>query len=96
MRALCVLALLVWACGTAGVAPAPVFPVRQTAVFSSWLDWQRTPWFRTSDLAANGPVYVIIADGDRACVVSAQAWIRVIRDQLHSCETGWRAPRARK
>jgi hypothetical protein len=93
MRALCALALLVSACATAGVAPAPVFPVRHTMVFSSSLDWRRTPWFRTSDLAATGPVYVLIADGDRACVVSAETWIRVLGGHLHSCDTGWRVAR---
>ena len=98
MRGLCVLALLM-ACapnGTNDVAPAqPVFPVRQTVVYPSSSDWQGTPWYRSSDLHLAGPVYVLFADGDRACVVNAQIWTRVVTGAWLACPTGWRAPRHR-
>ena len=95
MRAFFVLAFLASGCAATGAAPAPVFPVRQSLVIWDSAEWQRSPWYRSSDLYSNGPFYVLIADGNRACVLPAQAWMRVHRDQLHSCETGWRSPRLR-
>ena len=94
MRALVVLAFLVSGCAANGATPAPlVFPVRQTVVIWDSAEWQRSPWYRSIDLYSSGPFYVLIADGNRACVLPAQAWMRVHRDDLHSCETGWRSPR---
>ena len=95
MRAFLALALLVSGCAAHGAAPALVFPVRQSLVIWDSSEWQRSPWYRSSDLASTGPFYVLIADGNRACVLPAQAWMRVHRDELHSCETGGRSPRLR-
>ncbi len=96
MRGLSVLAVLVSACAANGGTPAqPVFPVRQTVVYPSTSDWQGTPWYRTSDLYLSGPVYVLFADGDRACIVNAHTWTRIVTGAWHSCETGWRSPRLR-
>jgi len=38
---------------------------------------------------------VLFADGDRACVVNAQIWTRVVTGAWLACPTGWRAPRQR-
>jgi hypothetical protein len=94
MRALSALALLVSGCAANGGAPAqPVFSVQHTAVYSSSWDWQGSPWYRSSDLASTGPFYVVVADGNRACVVTAADWMRASRGALYSCPAGWRAPR---
>src|SRR5262245_55616942 len=99
MRALFALALLVSGCAASTnhyVAPAkPVFPVRQTMVIWSTSDWQLSPWYRTSDLYSTGPYYLIVSDGDRACVVPAQMWVTVHTGEWHECRTGWRSPRMR-
>ena len=98
MRALLLLALLVSGCAAHNsiAAPAtPVFPVRQTMVVWSTSDWQLSPWYRTIDLYSTGPYYVIVSDGDRACVVPAQLWVTIHTGQWHECRTGWRAPRIR-
>ena len=96
MRGLCVLAFLVSGCATHRVAPSqPVFPVRHTEIFSSWFEWQRTPWYRPKDLSTTGPVYVVLGDGNRACVVTPDIWVRVLSGVLYSCPTGWREARHR-
>ena len=95
MRALSGLALLASACATTGAVRLPQFTVRQTLVYQSFITWQRSPWYRVKDSFSNGPVYVVVTHDDRACVVPAAVWVRVARGGLHSCDTGWRAPRPR-
>jgi len=98
MRGLLALALLVSGCATnsSSVAPiTPALPVRQILIVSSALEWQRTPWYRSSDLSATGPFFVVLGEGDRACIVPAQTWAIVQTGQWHECLGGWRAPRFR-
>jgi len=83
------------ALGTPRPAPKPQRIVAGTGIFQSVYAWQRTPWWRVSDIAPKVPIYVIVSTDGWACRVDAADWVLAVPNELYACESGWINPRRR-
>jgi hypothetical protein len=55
--------------------------------------WQRTPWFRVSDVVMDWPVFVLIDYTGNACLVPARVWAIAKAGDFWPCPSGWRFAR---
>jgi len=89
------LALL--ACGPSLLPPGYIddaaFPKHRivaSRAYNSWQNWTRSPYFRIDD-SIKLPIYLLIDQADRACIVPDEIW--AMQPRYAACPTAWRARR---
>lgn len=85
--------------GQGNYLPEPVKPTDRGATrivasgeYSSTMDWLNSPWGQPGDVFPL-PVFVVIDQNHRACVVDEKAWVFARTREWHVCKTGWRFAR---